>query len=212
MRITSLLLWACLPSLTLATTFEGRVVGVSDGDTITVLSDSKQPIKVRLAQIDAPEKRQAFGMVSKQALSDKVFNKRVTIEYAKADRYGRTIGNVLVDGLSVNLDMVKTGMAWVYKQYASDQAYYAAEERAKTSKIGLWSDAHPIPPWEFRHGGAKSNPSNTPALNTSNASCQGKRYCKQMTDCAEATFYLTQCGLKSLDKDGDGSPCESLCK
>ena len=138
-----------------------------------------------------------------------VFNKQVVIDSSKIDRYGRTVGTVWVDGLLINLEMIKTGMAWVYRMYATDQAYYAAEEIAKGKKIGLWSQPNPVPPWDFRHGGVK----NVQLQNTQPTEiiCQNKHYCKQMVSCDEARYYLNNCGLSGLDKDGDGTPCESLC-
>jgi endonuclease YncB( thermonuclease family) len=135
----------------------GTVVGVADGDTVTVLDASRQQYKIRLMGIDAPEKKQAFGNKSKQALSDLVFNKQVSVEFNKTDKYGRTIGKILVDGLDANLEQVKKGMAWHYKQYQKEQssvdrtAYAKAEELAKAKKLGLWFDPSPTPPWDFRH-------------------------------------------------------------
>jgi micrococcal nuclease len=129
----------------------GKVVGVSDGDTITVLDSANTRHKIRLNQIDAPEKRQAFGQRSKQSLSDLVFGKNVQVDVSTRDRYGREIGQVLVNGTDANLEQVKRGLAWVYRQYAKDRAYFAAEEAARANRIGLWSQPNPTPPWEFRH-------------------------------------------------------------
>lgn len=111
--------------------------------------------------------------------------------------------------------MVKTGMAWVYRKYATNQAYYSAEETAKTNKIGLWSQPNPVPPWEFRHPVNNNLPvtrlTNIPSSET--FSCSGKNsYCKSMKSCAEAMYYLKECGAKKLDRDGDGVPCENLCQ
>lgn len=136
-----------------AQTIVGRVVSVSDGDTITVLDASNKQTRVRLAQIDAPEKSQDFGQVSKQGLSDLVFGKAVTVEVETVDRYSRSVGKVLVGGTDANLEQVKHGMAWVYRQYAKDAAYFRAEESVRKSRVGLWSKANPTPPWEYRHGG-----------------------------------------------------------
>ena len=135
----------------------GRVVGVSDGDTITVLVDGHESVKVRLVGIDAPEKAQAYGAASKRNLSVQVFDKSVTVEWEKKDRYGRILGRVLVNGTDVCLEQIKNGMAWHYKQYAREQAenlrsaYAEAEQQARLQKIGLWSMPNPTPPWEFRH-------------------------------------------------------------
>jgi len=101
---------------------EGRVVGVHDGDTVTLLLDGNQQLKVRLAQIDAPELDQAFGQQSKQSLSDMVFNKTIKVEKETIDKYGRTVGTLIVDSLDANKEQVKRGMAWVYKQYLHDQS------------------------------------------------------------------------------------------
>jgi len=197
-------------------TISGRVVGVHDGDTITVLDAGNHQTKVRLAQIDAPELRQDFGQVSKDALSGLVYNKAVVVEVETTDKYGRTVGKVLVGGQDANLAQVKTGMAWAYRQYLHDQAYIDAEAQAKAAKAGLWSRPDATPPWEYRHGGKQAGQSPPVAAPVSatpgSGSCGAKRYCKQMADCAEARHYLTVCGVSSLDRDGDGTPCESLCK
>ncbi|MDO8990109.1 MAG: thermonuclease family protein [Sideroxyarcus sp.] len=140
-----------------ADTLQGRVVSIADGDTVTVLDGSNTQTKIRLMGIDAPEKKQAFGQRSKQHLSDLVFDKHVTVEYSKKDRYGRTVGKLLVEGLDANLEQVKAGMAWHYKQYQKEQTpsdrslYSESENRARAARIGLWADPDPTPPWGFRH-------------------------------------------------------------
>lgn len=132
----------------------GRVVGVHDGDTITLLIAGNQQLKIRLAQIDAPELAQAFGQKSKQSLSDLAFNKSIKVEKETVDKYGRTVGTLIVDGVDANREQVKRGMAWVYRQYLRDQSLLIVEEDARQSKVGLWSESNPTPtpPWEFRHG------------------------------------------------------------
>jgi endonuclease YncB( thermonuclease family) len=140
-----------------AATITGKVVGVADGDTITVLDDTSTQHKIRLAGIDAPEKKQAFGNRSKESLSEMVFDKTVNVETEKRDRYGRQIGKVLVNGQDVNLVQVERGMAWFYRQYQREQSpndrklYEAAEDAAKAGQLGLWRDVAQVPPWEFRH-------------------------------------------------------------
>lgn len=126
----------------------GRVVGVHDGDTITVLDAGKRQHKIRLAQIDAPERRQAFGERSRQSLADLVFGKEV--EVVAIDRYGREVGKVQIAGLDANLEQVRRGMAWVYRKYANDPAYFSAEIKARKAKRGLWAQPDPTPPWQFR--------------------------------------------------------------
>jgi endonuclease YncB( thermonuclease family) len=139
-----------------AATLTGKVVGVSDGDTITVLDAEMVQHKIRLAGIDAPEKKQQFGNRSKESLSELAFDKTVKVETSKRDRYGRQIGKVLVNGRDVNLVQVERGMAWFYRQYQREQSlddrklYQAAEDAAKDGKAGLWIDAYPVAPWEFR--------------------------------------------------------------
>lgn len=145
-----------------ADTLLGKVISVADGDTITVLDADKVQHKIRLAGIDAPEKKQAFGNRSKESLSDLVFDKTVNVETEKRDRYGRQIGKVLVDGQDVNLVQVERGMAWFYRQYQREQSpndrklYEAAEDAAKAGRRGFWRDSDPVPPWDFRHGKSKS--------------------------------------------------------
>ena len=136
--------------------FEGRVVSVQDGDTITVVDSSSANHRIRLQGIDAPEKGQAFGTRSKQTLSDAVFDKVVSIEWTKHDRYRRIVGRVLLNGRDVCLDQITTGMAWHYKYYQDEQTledrrlYADAEDSARISRSGLWVDQNPIPPWDFR--------------------------------------------------------------
>jgi endonuclease YncB( thermonuclease family) len=129
--------------------FTGKVVGVADFDTITVLRDREQ-VKVRLAEIGAPEKAQAFGNRSKQSLADLVHSKQVEVKEQGTDRYGRTIGRIYQSGLDVNSEMVRRGMAWVYVKYAKDQGLYALETVAREQRRGLWADKAPVPPWEWR--------------------------------------------------------------
>lgn len=136
----------------------GKVVAVADGDTITVLDESKIQHKIRLAGIDAPERKQAFGQRAKEQLSDLVFGKTVQVETEKVDRYGRQIGKVLIDGRDANLVMVTYGMAWHYKKYQTEQAssdrllYSSAEEEAREGRVGLWREPAPVAPWDWRRG------------------------------------------------------------
>lgn len=168
-----------------AETLTGYVVGVSDGDTITVLDSSRQQHKIRLAGIDAPEKAQAFGDHSKQNLAALTFNKNVTVEWSKLDRYGRTVGKVMVNGIDANLAQIKAGMAWWYEKYRKEQSsvdqqtYAQAEQQARLQRVGMWKDKDQIPPWEFRHAndGVQQDQS-CPCSN--NANCTGPKggqYC-----------------------------------
>jgi endonuclease YncB( thermonuclease family) len=134
----------------------GKVVGVSDGDTITVLDATKTEHKVRLMGIDAPEKSQDFGNQSKRALSDYIYQQEVTVEYKKSDKYKRKVGKVILDKQDVCLAMIELGMAWHYKDYEKEQSkldrdlYSQAEIKAKTENRGLWQASNPIAPSSFR--------------------------------------------------------------
>lgn len=137
---------------------EGKIVGVADGDTVTVLDAGNRQTRVRLQGIDAPESGQAFGQVSKRNLSDLIFDRQVVVEYEKTDRYGRTLGKVLTGQRDVNLEQIKAGLAWHYKYYQEEQTpedrrlYAEAETEARSARRGLWADPGPIPPWDFRRG------------------------------------------------------------
>jgi len=135
-----------------AETIQGLVVKIADGDTLTLLTSSNEKIKVRLAGIDTPERKQPFGSEAKQALSKLVFQKKALIEVETKDRYGRTVGIVFVDGQNINYELVRQGMAWVYRKYTNDEILYELEAQAKTKKTGLWADAKPIAPWSWRKG------------------------------------------------------------
>lgn len=139
-----------------ADTLRGRVVGIADGDTLTLLDATNTQHKIRLAGIDSPEKGQPFGQVCKQSLSDLAYDRVVEVESSKLDRYGRVIGKVLVDGQDANLEQVRRGCGWHYKKYQNEQSlndrltYNAAEESARAGKLGLWADHEPVPPWDWR--------------------------------------------------------------
>ena len=156
MRLWLVAAFCNLVGIAQADTLSGRVVGVHDGDTITVLDANRTQHKIRLAGIDAPELKQAFGSRSKQNISKWVYNRQVIVDWNKRDRYGRTVGIVLVDGHDVNLEQIRAGLAWWYRQYAKEQTpddrqlYERAENEARAAKRGLWADANPVPPWEWR--------------------------------------------------------------
>lgn len=130
--------------------FTGKVVGITDGDTVTVLV-GRTTTKVRLAYIDAPEARQPFGNRAKQALSDLVFGKSIQAEVTGTDRNGRKIARVLCEGVDTNAEMVRLGMAWVYRNYTPKASpLYDIEREAREAKRGLWAEGTAIPPWEWR--------------------------------------------------------------
>ena len=142
---------ALVASQALAADFTGRVVGVSEGDTVTVLSKGK-PVRIRLHGIDCPEKRQAFGKRAKQFTSRVVYGKEVRVKDLGQDRYRRTLAEVLLsDGRSLHRELVKAGFAWWYRKDAPEDKVLAQLERdARDAKRGLWADAKPIPPWQWR--------------------------------------------------------------
>ena len=161
-KMAATMLALCLVLQVQADTLLGKVINVADGDSITVLDATNTQHKVRLTGIDAPERRQAFGNVSKESLAELVAGQSVAVEWDKVDRYGRKVGKVRVGGLDSNLVQVKRGLAWHYKKYereqspADRQSYAAAEVEARAAKLGLWRDAEPTPPWEFRRKGRNS--------------------------------------------------------
>jgi endonuclease YncB( thermonuclease family) len=134
--------------------YSARVVGIADGDTITVLTAEKKQVKIRLNGIDAPETGQPFGTRAKQLASELAFGKTVTIQERDKDRYGRTVADVILpDGRSMNHEMVGQGLAWWYRQYApNDRELSRLESEAKTAQRGLWSQPNPVPPWDWRKG------------------------------------------------------------
>lgn len=131
--------------------FEGKVISIKDGDTFEVLYDG-QPERVRLAEIDCPEKSQPFGNNAKQYASDLCFGKMVTVTSSgKRDRYGRVVGTVVTqDGINVNEALVSAGLAWHYKDYSESDELAAIEQHARLNKAGLWADKWPTPPWDWR--------------------------------------------------------------
>jgi endonuclease YncB( thermonuclease family) len=150
-----------------AETLTGRVVGVADGDTITVLDADRQQHKIRLGGIDAPEKAQPFGQRSKESMSTLVFGKEVDVQWNKHDRYQRIVGKVMVADpncrasacpktLDAGLAQITLGMAWWYRKYGNEQsaqdrgAYEFSEQEARAKRAGLWADADPVPPWDWR--------------------------------------------------------------
>jgi endonuclease YncB( thermonuclease family) len=205
----------------------GQVVGISDGDTLTLLTQDLRQVRVRLAGIDAPESRQPYGSRARQELSQLSFRQSVRVIVEDTDRYGRTVGKVLLRSLDLDAELVRRGAAWVYPQYNRDPALPPLQAAARQAQRGLWAlpASEQVPPWDWRQNGrsapasspqpvpAPSRPLSPPqASSGSGMSCGSKRYCSQMTSCAEAQFHFRQCGLARLDGDRDGVPCEQLCR
>ena len=138
-----------LPSLVFAETYEGKVIHISDGDTVKILVDNHQH-KIRLAEIDTPEKRQAYGKKAKKALGDIVLGKVVRVDWDIRDRYKRIIGKIYLGDLYVNAEMVRQGHAWVYRKHSKDPELIRLETEAKAARRGLWASDVRVPPWERR--------------------------------------------------------------
>jgi len=227
-----LLLWSVAANAAANPGSNCRVVAVLDGDTLQCLA-GLQRITVRLGQIDAPEKAQPYGQRAKYALAARVFGREVRLERQETDKYGRRVARVWLGEVDINRQQVSDGWAWVYRQYAREAAYYAAERSARAGRAGLWADARPVAPWDWRRGErvgrtlpaepaepaqpakqpAKPAPSapSTPA--TGNGwQCGAKSRCSQMQSCEEARFHLQVCGQSRLDANRDGTPCEALCR
>lgn len=128
----------------------GKVVGLADGDTFTLLLPDNTTKKIRLYGIDAPERKQPFGTVARQRLSELIFSKQVRVEQKDIDRYGRTVGVAYVDGLCVNEEMLRSGLVWHYTAYDKNPRWADLEQEARRNRVGLWQDQHPVAPWEWR--------------------------------------------------------------
>ncbi len=215
--------------------FSARVIVVLDGDTVLI----RRPgglVKIRLAGIDAPEKDQAFGAASRNSLSDMVMGRRVKIASQAVDQYGRMVAKLSVDGLDVNAEQVRLGMAWAavgwrqsrrapagvpfageYSSHHDNRALIVLQDEARHAARGLWAQNDPVPPWRWR----KLHPATQPGAVVVSASpaatleagtgCGKKRRCSEMISCEEAKHYFLECGVRSLDGNGDGMPCERLC-
>lgn len=150
---------------------------------MVVLDAQHHSYDVRLAGIDAPEKAQPFGQRSKEHLSDSVFGKQVKVVGNKTDKYGRTVGKIMVNGFDANLEQVRSGFAWHYKEYAREQSaedrttYAAAEVAARAKRIGLWYDSVPTPPWEWRHGNKAADNQKVAAQQSVECPCGGAALC-----------------------------------
>ena len=157
-RLALVLLMLAVAQVAVAGQITGRVVGIADGDTLTVLDGTLRQTKVRLAEIDTPESGQPYGSRAKQALSALVFGKEVRVMVVDTDRYGRTVGRVYADALDVNAEMVRQGAAWVYRKYSRDPSLLLLEQEARAARRGLWAlpETERTPPWEWRAAARES--------------------------------------------------------
>lgn len=212
MRLLLLMLLSASFNVAHAEEFNARVIAVMDGDTVLLLRDGNK-IKVRLANIDAPESDQAFGKESRQALVDRVMKKQVHVNSQAVDNYGRMIAELSLDGRSVNEEQVQNGMAWEYSHFHSNKRYLSMDKQAQQARRGLWGQAvQPVSPDQWRKTHLAKSHTLKPASSIQvNAACGKKHLCSQMISCEEAKIYFLACGVKSLDGNGDGIPCENLC-
>ena len=144
-----LLLFFVLAAPAWAETLAGKVVRVSDGDTLTLLVDRKQ-VKVRLTEIDAPESKQAFGQRSRESLAQMCAAQAAVVQSSGRDKYGRVLGRVQCQGIDANAEQVRRGMAWVFDRYVTDRSLYALQNEARAGHVGLWVDKAPTAPWIWR--------------------------------------------------------------
>lgn len=157
-RSAILLLALAVPcAAALADTIVGRIVGITDGDTLVLLDTANRQHSIRLAGIDSPEKGQDFGDKARSQLSALAFGRQASADCRRRDKYQREICLVKVDGQDLGLEQVRAGMAWWYRQYISEQSaaeranYEQAEFNAKVRRFGLWNSKNPTPPWNWRH-------------------------------------------------------------
>jgi endonuclease YncB( thermonuclease family) len=150
MTVTALLLALFTAQVAAVPEVAGRVVGIADGDTLTVLDADKRQHRIRVSGIDAPETGQPFARRSKQTLSEIAFDREVVVEVSTTDKYGREIGRVLVDGEDAGLQMIEAGMAWHFEKYDDNPDYATAHARARENQVGLWAGKDPIAPWQWR--------------------------------------------------------------
>jgi len=218
-----------LPQFVFAEEFDTRVIAVLDGDTVLIRRGHGVQ-KIRLADIDAPEvghagkgsqardsqPAQAFGELSQRSLSEMVLGKQVRVVSQAVDQYGRMVAHLFLNGLDVNAEQIRQGMAWEYSHYHANKALVALEAAARQAGRGLWASSQQTPPWEWRrlHSNTynKSVSSEVRKETPSATACSPRKHCSVMTSCEEARRYMQLCGAGTMDGDGDGVPCESLCK
>ena len=236
-RVCWLIVALCVMSLSqsvFAVEFTTKVIAVLDGDTVLIRRGNGVQ-KIRLAEIDAPEvghagvggqssnsqNEQSFGESSKRSLSEMVQGQQVQVVSQAVDSYGRLVAHLFLSGLDVNAEQIRRGMAWEYSHYHSNKALIALEADARQAARGLWVQANPMPPWDWRkqHSDAHVNsvvpPHHSGAVlsaQSSDPACSPRKHCAAMNSCDEARQYMKRCGRGSMDGDGDGVPCESLCK
>lgn len=179
-------------------TAEVEITSVADGDTVSTYLDG-QPVRLRLAAIDAPERGQPWGRRATQSLRELVWKKRVQIEWREVDRYGRPIVTIRVDGRDVSAEQVRRGMAWVFRRYSNDPMLLALEQEARAAKRGLWADPKPVPPWEWRRGQGPARQACDQA---------GGRICRSSGDLPDAIAWANHAGWRP--RPDQVRPCPSV--
>ena len=203
--------------------YQAHVVKVVDGDTIHVKLKSNQIERIRLNQIDTPEKGQPYGREATIALREWVLDKFVTVIPKEKDKYGRIVADIQVGSINISREMIRGGFAWAYRKYLTDKSLIAVEEEAKIGKRGLWglSGVQRIPPWEWRRGRRGQKTTRITNRKTDlepviyknvDFECARQRSCSEVKSCAEAYYYLVVCKNKVVDEDQNGIPCEAICK
>ncbi len=195
-----------------AETLSGKVIGVTDGDTIKVLVEER-PVKVRLAEIDTPERGQPWAKRAKQALSDKVFGQEVEVRVVNVDRYGRTVGRIWLANRDINRELVREGHAWVYRAYLDDQTLRDDEAYAQENKLGLWGlpEAERVPPWEWRRGKRNAKPkSKTHPSQT--LSCGDKSKCGGFPACISKEPRVGHGSFLELRRSAGYGCCAGHCE
>ena len=204
-----------------AETLLGHCVGVADGDTCTLLltqpDGAKKTERIRFHGIDAPESHQAYGQAAKKFVSDLIYGKEIRVDVQTRDKYGRLVGKIFVGDTNVNLAVVQAGYAWWYRQYgAGETAIAEAEQEARAARRGLWQDAAPVAPWDFRHKPALAQQATEahspapPAAPTPSADAPAQRYwvtsSSGKTHNASCRWYANSRGYYSAT--GTGNDCK----
>lgn len=230
LRLLFCFLLLAVASAVQATEFSAKVIAVLDGDTLLVLRAGK-PVRLRLAEVDAPEvghagaggkqpnsqEAQPYGVAAQKSLEEMVMGMQVRVSSRAVDAYGRIVALVSIDGLNVNREQVRRGMAWEYSRFHSNRELMALQREAQQARRGLWAGGEAIEPsqWRKQHptGLSAAAPAiirGQPAPAVTDPACVKTR-CSQMVSCAEAMQVLARCHHATLDGDGDGKPCENLC-
>jgi len=221
-RFLSFLVLACASMAVNAEDFSGKVIAVMDGDTLLVLRVG-HPVKIRLAEVDAPEKAQPYGGDSQKSLAEMTLGKQVQVASRAVDSYGRLVATLHVGEVNVNHAQVQRGLAWEYSRFHSNRELVSLQREAQQAKRGLWAEDGAVEPSQWR----KLHPADfavvSPGSVTGVADGSGSAFqketdpacarknCSEIGSCEEAKRRFLVCGQKSLDGDVDGKPCENLC-